>query len=464
MRLGAGGATLRAGMGRAFFVVLVLALFAAAPAAAATPSWLPHPADATWTYEWTDSTYNKTPTKEKLTVKEQKDNAFLLEWTTKDLQNPDGSPEQLGLMAFQQTSSGIVNTDWQSTPPPSVFPILCPQVARCGNSVAGTLYMLIWGTRAPVLAEPLLKGASWASRGGADGDVTSLSTYQGVEQVTVPAFPEPLMAAKVRTDITQAGALGDPYGSGVRTVWWVYGVGPVKIVFEHAGGTDAPISQSVLVSTNQTPVMAPPDADYFPLAQGHKTRYRWTNTKHLKRASIQEFVVAETANQSARVDVKHISGPIRVAGSYGFALRTDGVTNIWGATRAASLAKFPALGPRFLPAARRRHFFTPYDLMIFGMNPILTAYPASGETWAAKNPSRDFSVFGVTGTTSIVGTQQVKVPAGTFTALVIRSRLTQAGYPFGSGTRTSYFAPGKGLVKLVFRHGDRSVSTVELVR
>ena len=226
----------------------------------------------------------------------------------------------------------------------------------------------------------------------------------------------------------------------------------------------APISQSVLVSTNQTPVMAPPDADYFPLAQGHKTRYRWTNTKHLKRASIQEFVVAETANQSARVDVKHISGPIRVAGSYGFALRTDGVTNIWGATRAASLAKFPALGPRFLPAARRRHFFTPYDLMIFGMNPILTAYPASGETWAAKNPSRDFSVFGVTGTTSIVGTQQVKVPAGTFTALVIRSRLTQAGYPFGSGTRTSYFAPGKGLVKLVFRHGDRSVSTVELVR
>ena len=38
------------------------------------------------------------------------------------------------------------------------------------------------------------------------------------------------MAAKIRTDITQAGAIGDPYGSGVRTVWWVYGVGPVKIV------------------------------------------------------------------------------------------------------------------------------------------------------------------------------------------------------------------------------------------
>ena len=80
---------------------------------------------------------------------------------------------------------------------------------------------------------------------------------------------------------------------------------------------------------------------------------------------MQEFVVAETANQSARVDVKHISGPIRVAGSYGFALRTDGVTNIWGATRAASLAKFPALGPRFLPAtaaAALLHAVRPDDL------------------------------------------------------------------------------------------------------
>ncbi len=25
-------------------------------------------------------------------------------------------------------------------------------------------------------------------------------------------------------------------GSGVRTVWWVYGVGPVRIAFEHTGG------------------------------------------------------------------------------------------------------------------------------------------------------------------------------------------------------------------------------------
>ena len=67
--------------------MLALAGVLAGPAQA-DASWLPHPADATWTYEWSDSSYNTTPTKEKVTVKEQNANAFLLEWTTKDLGNP----------------------------------------------------------------------------------------------------------------------------------------------------------------------------------------------------------------------------------------------------------------------------------------------------------------------------------------------------------------------------------------
>jgi hypothetical protein len=41
--------------------------------------------------------------------------------------------------------------------------------------------------------------------------------------------------------------------------------------------------------------------------------------------------------------------------------------------------------------------------------------------------------------------------------------LTQPGFKFGSGTRTMWFAPDVGLVKLVFKHGDGSVSTVELI-
>jgi hypothetical protein len=427
--------------------------------------WFPHDKDATWTWEWTDSVYNTTPTAEKVTVKEVKGQSFILAWSTKDQGNAAESPSSEGLMAFQQTSSGLVNTDWQSTPPPASFPILCASATQCGNSVASVLYQLIWGSRSPVLAEPLITGVTWASTGGANNDVTSASTYLGQESVTVPAFESPVTASKVRADITQAGAIGDPYGSGVRTVWWVAGVGPVKIVFEHAGGSDAPISTAVLKSTNQKPAAsAPVDANYFPLKQGKKARYSWSNTKWLKKPSVQLFTVSQTANQSARVDVKHVSGPIRVAGSYGFALRTDGLTNIWGATKAASLAKFPKLGPGFLPADKRRHFFTPYDLMIYGTNPILEANPVPGQSWTVKDPSRDFSVFGATGTTTVVGLREVKVPAGKFLALVVQSKLKQVGFPFGSGTRTSYFAPNKGLVKLVFRHDDSSVSTVELLK
>ena len=451
-------------MGRGIVCALVAAVALVLPAGALADSWYPHPADATWTYQWSDTTYNPVNTNEKLTVKDQKGANFSLAWTTQDLGNPDDAVQGIGVMAFQETNSGLVNTDWQSSPPPGAFPILCAELAKCGNSVASVLYQLIWGSRAPVLVEPLIKGTTWTSKGGANGDVTSDNRYLGRELITVPAFPQPVLAAKVRSDITQAGAIGDPYGSGVRTVWWVYDVGPVMIQFQHAGGTNAPVTTAVLQSTSLTPSAPPSDANYFPLAQGTKHRYSWTNPKHLKTASIQEMTVSQTANNSARIDVKHIKGPIRVAASYGFALRADGLTNIWAAERAASVAKFPALGPKFLPAKQRRHFFTPFDLMIYGLNPLFESYPAAGQAWSVQSPGRDFSVFGVTGTSTVLGLRTVKVPAGTFKALAIRTTMTQPGFPFGSGTRTSYFADGKGLVKLVFQHGDKSTSTVELLK
>ncbi|MDX6452902.1 MAG: hypothetical protein QOH16_2951 [Gaiellaceae bacterium] len=451
-------------MGRGGLCALLVVLVAIVPGTARAGSWLPHPADASWTYTWSDTEYNPVNTKEKLTVKDQKAKTFTLNWTTQDLGNPADAAQSVGLMAFQETTAGLINTDWQSSPPPPAFPVLCADVAQCGNSVASVLYQLIWGSRAPVLIDPLLKGETWTSKGGANGDVTSISEYEGHELVTVPAFPTPVLAAKVRTDITQAGAIGDPYGSGVRTVWWVYNVGPVKIEFQHAGGVSAPVTTAELSDTNQAPGPPPPDANYFPLVKGKAHRYSWSNPKHLKTPSIQDITVSQTANNSARIDVKHVKGPIRVSASYGFALRSDGLTNIWAASQAASLAKFPALGPSFLTPARRRHFFTPFDLMIYGMNPILEEYPEAGQSWSAANPSRDFSVFGVTGTTTVLGLRKVTVPAGTFTALTIRSVLKQPGFPFGSGTRTSYFVDGKGLVKLVFSHGDGSTSTVDLIK
>jgi len=431
---------------------------------AAADDWLPHGDDATWTYSWTDSFYNKTPTKEKVTVKENKGAAFTLAWTTEDMDNPAGAPTSIGTVAFQETSLGLINTDWSSNQPPSSFPILCSTVSSCGNSLASTYYNVIWGGRVPVLGAPLLDGAAWSSTGGAGNDVASASEYLGQEEITVPAFDHPVLAAKVRSDISQAGALGDPYGSGVRTIWWVYGVGPAKIMFEHAGGIAAPVTTAVLESTNLAAKAPPPDANYFPIKKGLKERYRWTNTKWLKKASVQDFNMDQVLNGSARVTVKSVSGPIKVAGAYGFTSRTDGVTNIWGTTQAASLVKFPALGPNALPATKRRHFFTPYDLMTYGFNPLFPAYPTAGTDWEGKAAGRDFQVYGVTGTAKILGVQSVKTPAGTFKALAVKTTLTQPGFKFGSGTRTTWFAEGKGLVKLIFLHRDGSRSTVELIK
>jgi hypothetical protein len=357
-----------------------------------------------------------------------------------------------------------VNTDWSSNAPPASFPVLCANASQCGNSLASTYYNVIWGGRLPVLEEPLLKGLSWTSTGGSANDVTSSSRYVGREQVTVPAFPAPVTAAKIRTEITQTGALGDPYGSGVRTVWWVWGVGPVKVVFEHAGGSTAPVTTSVLTSTSLQPHDPPSDGDYFPLVKGKVATYRWTNSRYLKQPVVEHITTGAVSNGSGQFSVAAVSGPIKVDGLYGYTLRLDGLTNIFATTRSQSIAKLPALGPKSLPATKRRHFVTPFDLMDFGFNPILPAYPNTGDSWSAAPTGRDFEAYGVTGTTKVLGTQTVEVPAGTFTALAMQTTLTQPGFPFGSGTRTMWFAPGKGLVKLVFRHGDGSVSEVTMLK
>jgi hypothetical protein len=443
-------------------VSVAASLLAAASAAAG--GWIPHTADATWTYQWSDSVYAPTPTTEKVTVKSAAGASFTLAWTTEGQSNPPGAVQSAGTIAFQDSNAGLLNTDWQSTVPPPAFPILCAAQQSCGNSLASTYYNVIWGARVPVLAEPLLKGTSWNATGGAQNDVASVNDYLGVEPVTVPAFPQPVLAAKVRSQITQSGALGDPYGSGVRTTWWVYGVGPVKFVFQHAGGAGAAVATAVLQSTNQVAAAPPPDTDYLPLKVGLKGTYRWTNTRYFTKPEIERFAVDQAAQGTAIVKVSSVSGPMRVQGAYQLTTRLDGVTSVSSATKAASRVKLPALGPRSLPVAKRRHFVTPFDLMTYGFNPVLPAYPAAGQRWSSDPASRDFSIYGVTGTSRVVGIRTVTVPKGTYRALVITSSLRQPGFPFGSGARTMWFAPDGGLVKLEFRHGDGSVSVVELVR
>jgi len=443
---------------------LLLALFLAAqPAAAAAgvddvaDQWLPRSDGAEWTYSWSNSAYSPTPRTERYRLQARSGTTFRIRW-----QETGAGPYDLpgaGALDFQHTDAGLVNLNYQSTPPPRQFPILCASPVECGNSLAGALHLLIWGTRSPVLAEPLLRGTRWGSQGGADSDVASENRYVGRERVTVPAFPGGIEAAKVESRVTQAGALGDPFGSGLRTAWWVRGVGPVRLELHHAGGE---VSRAELQSTNLAPLTAPSDASLLPFSRGDRSTYRWRNTRHMKKWSVQRVDVAQVANSTAQVNVKHLSGPIAVAGSYLFSTRLSGITLVSGATRAATRAKFPSLGPRGAARADRLRFYTPFDFMAFGFNPIVPVPAKKGVLWRSSREGRDWKLFGVTGVARVIATnRRVRTPAGLFRATVVRSKLTQHGYRFGSGRRTTWFAAGRGLVKLVFRHRDGSRSIVE---
>ena len=450
-----------------FLAAAAASLTLASPAAAANDltdpldQWLPSVESATWTYEWSNSGYSPVPTNERYTVKQREQTAFRLAWTTEGLGNLDGAARSQGELDYRRTDAGLVNLNWASTPPPPEYPILCAGVANCANSVAGMHYLVIWGNRSPVLAEPLVRGTRWSSVGGANSDVSSASRYLGREQVAVPAFPGGVSAAVVESDITQAGALGDPFGSGVRTVWWVRGVGPVKVLFRHGDGS---LTRAELQATNLAPRAAPSDTSLLPLNRGDTMQLRWRNSRHMRQWSTQRFTVSEVVNNTSRVDVRDLSGPIRVRGAYVFSSRLSGVTNVSGFTRAATRADMPQLGPRSLPRDRRRRFFTPFDLMVYGFNPVVPAYAEAGQTWIGQPRSRDYKIFGVRGRSVVVGTRRVRTPLGRLRTVVVESRLRQKGYPFGSGRRTMYFAQDRGLVKLVFRHRDGSVSTVERLR
>jgi hypothetical protein len=437
--------------------LMLLCAPAAAPAAGVEDpalQWLPRTDGAAWVYSWSNSAYSPVPRQERYSVTARRGTTFRVSWT-----EPGVDPPQAGFADYNHTDAGLVNTQYQSTQPPSQFPLLCATATQCGNSVAGTHFLTFWGTRSPVLAEPLVIGTRWNTIGGANNEVTSRNRYSGRETIAVPAFPGGVEAAKIDSDITHTGALGDPFGSGSRTVWWVYGVGPVRIVLRHGGGE---MSVAELQSTSLAPQTPPSDVNLLPLGEGRQASFRWRNSKHMRAWSRQRFTVRRVVNNTSRVEVRQLSGPLAAAGAYVFASRLSGVRRLTSKiSRGSDDVDFPRLGPT---SGAPWRFLTPYDLMTYGFNPVLPAYPERGMSWRSSRDHPDWATFGVVGVSRVIGRQTVRTRAGRFRrALVVRSDLRQPGRKFGTGERTMWFAPGRGLVKLVFRHDDGSVSTVERI-
>ena len=422
--------------------------------------WLPSTDGASWTYAWSNSSYAPQPRVEEYAVTARDGQGFRINWTETGL--PAFETPTAGSLDFRHTDAGLVNTGYQSTPAPPQFPLLCADLARCANSLAGTMFLAIWGSRSSVVPEPLVQGTRWNARGGADNDVSSSNRYDGVERIVVPAFPEGVDAVKVTSDVTQTGAIGDPFGTGLRTAWWVYGVGPVKVQFRHAGGET---SVAELQRTTLAEQPLPPQVNPFPLTDGATATFRWRNTRRSPQWSRQRVRTTGVLNNTARMDVTDVAGPIDVDASYVVSSRLSGTRLITSRMRESRVPR--GLRQRLAPKGGtgwHRQFVTPYDLLTYGFGPILPAYATKGMSWRSSVDSRDWRTYRVLGESTVLGRRTVQTPAGRFRAIVVRSTLRQPGVPYGSGTRSAWFAPGKGLVKLVFRHGDGSVSQVERLR
>ena len=317
-----------------------------------------------------------------------------------------------GTIDFQHTDAGLVNLNYQSTQPPPQFPILCASATDCGNSVAGALlhghlgHALADARRAD--ARRARAGARWAAPPTTS---PARNRYVGHEKVKVAGVPGGRRRRRRSTPRSRRrGRSATRSAAATRTVWWVRGVGPVRVVLRHASGETE--RGRACARRTLKPLPLPSDVNLLPLNRG--------DVAHVPLAQHQAHEeVVDAALRGRRRGQHHRArgrqarlGPIGVAGELRVrhaAERRDAA--LGGATR-RDQAKFPELGPRGVPPTDRRRFFTPFDLMVYGFNPIVPVYPAQGRRrGAARATAATGAIFGVTGKSTLAGTQTVKRPA-----------------------------------------------------
>ena len=182
---------------------LVVAALVVAPGALAADGWLPHPADATWTYQWTDSVYtHDADDREGHRQGRPRARRSRSPGRRDGLDNPAEAPSSTtGRSSSRTRTPGLVNTDWSSNAPPPSFPVLCAHAGELRQLPREHATTTSSGARArPCSPSRCSRGRRGRARAARSNDVSSTSTYLGTEQVTVPAFRRPVIAAKVRSD------------------------------------------------------------------------------------------------------------------------------------------------------------------------------------------------------------------------------------------------------------------------
>ena len=182
--------------------------------------------------------------------------------------------------------------------------------------------------------------------------MTSSSDYLGQEQVSVPAFPEPGAGGE--------GAVRGHAGGGPRRP--VRQRRPHGLVGVRRRSGEGRLRarrrrtrrsrRRCCITTTQT-APPPPDARYFPLVKGAKAHVPLDELEAHEEA-VGPGVHGRRGPRTARPasTSSSVSGPIKVAGAYGFTLAADGLTNIW-ATTAVGVAREAAAARAEGPARRQ---------------------------------------------------------------------------------------------------------------
>ena len=321
-----------------------------------------------------------------------------------------------------RSSASATSRSWRRPPASSTptgratrrrpsFPVLCAarRAAATASPARTTTSSGARGARRS--RRRSLDGASGRAPAARGNDIDELSRLRRPEQVTVPAFGQPVQAAKVRTR-DHAGRRARR-SLRQRRPHRLVGLGcrPVKVVFEHAGGANAPV-------TTARPPRDEPDAEaragrreLLPARQG-----RHHDVPLDELAPPQEAVGPaghgrEVGERSAQLAVKSVSGPDQGRGRLRLHLPCRRAHEHLARRQLGVARELPAARPEGAAAATSAGASsTPFDLMNFGFNPSLRAYPRPAQSWEGRVSGRDFAVYGVTGTPRS-GRPTVKVPA-----------------------------------------------------
>lgn len=183
--------------------------------------------------------------------------------------------------------------------------------------------------------------------------------------------------------------------------------------------------------------------DYFPIELQQTWRYRWWNSTYEKRDIIDHVTMLGISDGKSLMYFVS-THPYSHSGSFWFSHKADGVY----------LENAQTIGGSNFPVP----LYYAYHFLAAGTDKLIQYPVALGAHWNGISKCDGAEIAGAH---TLENYATISVPAGTFETIHIHSTI-QASSNTITGVRDMWFANHVGLVKLIYAHGDGSITTIEL--